>query len=110
MYFMIIDISPDSLEETISENKALIIDFWAPWCAPCVRVAPVLLDLSRKYPKLVIAKIDLEQYSEAASDLHIMSVPTLRGYIDGKLVRTVVGAQGNLKEEFLDVLLASEEL
>jgi thioredoxin 1 len=107
---MILEISPEELEKTISENKAVIVDFWAPWCSPCLRIAPVLVDLSRKYPDLVIAKLDLEEHSELASDLKIMSVPTLRGYVDGELVRTVVGAQGNLKDEFLEVLIASEQL
>lgn len=105
---MIKDITPDSLQETINDNKAVIVDFWAPWCAPCQRLAPVLLDISRKYPGLLIAKVDLEEYSDSASDLGIMSIPTLRGYIDGELVKTVIGAQGNLKDEFLDVLLASQ--
>ena len=105
---MIKDITPDTLQTVLSENKAVIVDFWAPWCGPCQRIAPVLLQLSKKYPNVLIAKLDLEEYSESASSLGIMSIPTLRGYIDGELVKTVIGAQGNLKDEFLDVLLASE--
>jgi len=105
---MIIDITPDDLDTVLAENKAVIVDFWAPWCGPCLRIAPVLITLSKRYPGLVIAKLDLDEYAESAEGLGIMSIPTLRGYVNGELVKTVIGAQGNLKDEFLDVLIASE--
>lgn len=79
--------------EVISARGSVLVDCWAPWCAPCRTIAPILDDLADKYAGGVkIAKLNVDENPMIASQYTIQSIPTMLLFKDGKLVNRLVGA------------------
>jgi len=78
--------------EVLESNVPVLVDFWAPWCAPCQMIAPVLEEISMEYNgRVKIAKLNTDQNS-AAMKFSIMSIPTLLLFKNGEVVDKIVGA------------------
>ncbi len=75
-------------------NAALpvLADFWAPWCAPCRMIAPIVEELARDYEgRLTVAKIDVDENPELANRYGVQSIPTLAVFKNGQVVSRIVG-------------------
>jgi thioredoxin 1 len=70
-------VTTENIDALIQENDTVILDFWAEWCGPCRRFAPVFEAASEKYPDVVFGKIDTEDQQELAAAFGIQSIPTL---------------------------------
>jgi thioredoxin 1 len=69
------------------------VDFWAPWCAPCRMVAPILAQLAKDYAgKLTVGKINVDENPHVASRFGITGIPTMLLFKDGKTVQQWIGA------------------
>ncbi|NOY06849.1 MAG: thioredoxin [Chlorobi bacterium] len=80
-------------QEVLESPVPVLVDFWAPWCAPCRRIAPVVEDIAREYEGLLkVVKLNTDENFETASRYGIMSIPTLAIFKGGTLVDTMVGA------------------
>ncbi len=89
----VVEITDDTFEETIKNNPKVIVDFWAPWCGPCLMMAPVMEELSEKYAgKVLFCKINVDENPRAAMDNAIMAIPTLILYSNGKIIDKIIGA------------------
>ncbi len=75
-----------------NENKLVLVDFWAEWCAPCKMLAPILEEISKDLEeKILICKVNLDENQDLASEFSIKSIPTLLLFENGKLKDTKVG-------------------
>ena len=73
-------------------DKPVLVDLWAPWCRPCLMVAPILDELSDEYDgKISFVKVDVDQNPKTAARYGIMSIPTLLIFKNGKPVSQIVG-------------------
>lgn len=84
--------------EVLKSEKPVLIDFWATWCGPCMRQAPIIEELSEE--GYAVGKVDVDQEPGLAQQYGIMSIPTLLVFKDGKEVNRVVGLtnKATLKE------------
>ena len=79
--------------EVMNSDKPVLLDFWAPWCAPCRMVVPVIEEIAGERPDIKVGKINVDEQPELASKFSIMSIPTLVVMKNGKIVRQVSGAR-----------------
>lgn len=79
--------------EVVNSDIPVIIDFWAEWCVPCKMIGPVLAEISEEYKeKLKVAKVNVDEAGELASEYNIISIPTLMVFNKGEVVKQQVGA------------------
>ena len=72
----------------------VLVDLWAPWCGPCVMVAPILEKLSQEFAaSLKVVKVNVDESPRIAQKYNARSIPMLLFMRDGELVDTVIGAQ-----------------
>ena len=80
----------------VSKTTPVIVDFWAPWCEPCKTLTPILEEAVKRYgQELILAKIDIDQNQNIASQLRIQSIPTIYTFFEGKVVDGFQGAKSN---------------
>lgn len=77
----------ENVSEIIESGKPVVIDFWATWCGPCVRMAPMIDELAEKYgDQAVIGKYNIEEEGDLCAEYRIMSVPTILFFKNGQKV------------------------
>ena len=90
----VIHLNKESFEKlTTQTEKAVLIDFWATWCGPCMKLTAELEELAAKHPEIIIGKVNIEESdnTQIAINLGVNSIPALFFYRDGKLVKQLVG-------------------
>ena len=88
--------------EIMDSEKTVLLDLWAPWCAPCRMVVPVIEEIAGERPDIKVGKINVDEQPELASKFSIMSIPTLVVMKNGKIVQQVSGARP--KKAILEML------
>jgi thioredoxin 1 len=84
--------------EVLGSELPVLVDFWAEWCPPCHRLAPVLDELAEEYAgRARIVKLDSDVNPESTRAYGVMSMPTLILFRDGQVVSQVIGAHPKAK-------------
>jgi len=88
-----ISVSEEQFEaEVLQSDKPVLVDFWAPWCAPCRMVAPIVEELADEMEgKLKVAKVNVDDNIGLAERYGVRSIPSLLIFKDGKVARTIIG-------------------
>jgi len=106
-----IHVTDEAFEKSVVGSELpVIVDFWAPWCGPCKMVAPILDKIAKEFAgKLIVAKVNTDNYSEWASKFGVQGIPTMLFMADGKVVHQQVGALPEpmlrtVLDQFLEVI------
>ncbi len=91
-----IEVNDESFQEKVIEQSKrvpVIVDFWAPWCGPCLILSPILERIAEEYKgKFILAKINVDKSRSISQAYSIMSIPSVKLFKDGKVVDEFIGA------------------
>lgn len=91
------------IKEILKQNNKVLIDFYADWCGPCKKMSPIIDQLKLEQSDNVeILKLNIDQYSDLASEFEIMSIPTLLYFKEGNLEDRIVGLAS--KNDILEII------
>ncbi len=79
--------------EVLESDKKVLVDFWAPWCGPCRMVSPIVDEIANESDAVKVAKINIDEQPQLASQYGVMSIPTLMVFENGDVVEKAVGAR-----------------
>lgn len=100
-------ITNDNFKKLLEEDKPLVVDFWAEWCAPCRMIGPVIEELAREYKgQAVVGKVNVDENNELTGEFEVRSIPTVLFFKNGEIVDRHVGAASKavLEEKLKKIL------
>ena len=89
----LVHVTDDNFESEIEKSeRPVLVDFWAPWCGPCIAIGPAIEEIAQAYGEtLKVAKVNVDECPQAAGSLGIRSIPTLMVFKGGKVEETIIG-------------------
>jgi thioredoxin len=88
----VVELTADTFDGAIRGHPLAIVDFWAPWCAPCRAFAPTFAAAAQRHPDILFAKVNTEDEQALAAQFNIRSIPTLMVFRDDIIVFMQAGA------------------
>jgi thioredoxin 1 len=81
-------------EEVLASSDTIMVDFWAEWCGPCRAVSPILDQIAAEHAdKIKIVKLNVDDNPQMAMKYQITSIPAMKVFRGGEVVKTVIGAK-----------------
>ncbi len=81
-------------DDVLASDRPIMVDFWAEWCGPCRAVSPILDQIATEHAdKIDVVKLNVDDNPETAMKYQITSIPTMKVFKGGEVVKTVIGAK-----------------
>lgn len=81
----------EEFNKIISENKKVLVDFFATWCGPCKMLSPIIEELANEVSDVTFVKVDVDEFQDLAAMFKVVSIPTIVVFENGKVVKQNVG-------------------
>ncbi len=89
-------------EQVLAGNKPVLVEFWAPWCVYCRRIAPALEKLAQQQENLIVGQVNIDEEPLLANREHIEVIPTFVLYENGQALGSIVAPESKARiEEFI---------
>lgn len=101
------NVTTDSFQtDVLSNDKPVLVDFWAEWCGPCRMVGPILEQIDGETENLDIVKVNVDENPELAQQFQITSIPNMKVFKGGQVVKDIIGAKPKaaLEADLVDYL------
>ena len=98
----VLNVTKDNFESVKTNEKTVLLDFYADWCGPCRMVSPLVDEIAEEHPEYLVGKINVDEEGELAAAFGVSSIPTLVVMRDGKIVSQSAGARP--KNQILEML------
>ena len=96
-------LTKENFQETVDNNKVVLVDFWAEWCAPCRMLGPSIDQLEKEYEgRVIVAKVDTSVENDLSAKYGIRSLPTILIFKDGEVAEQLTGVRP--KTHYVDKL------
>ena len=89
----VIKANKENFESVRNSEKPVLIDFYADWCGPCRMVSPIVDEIAEERDDIVVAKVNVDEENELASEFGVFSIPTLVVIKNGKVINQAAGAR-----------------
>lgn len=100
---MVKELTNANFNETIMQDKLVLVDFWASWCGPCRMVSPVIDQIAEEYNgKITVGKVNVDDEGALAAEYAVVSIPTVILFKGGKPVEKLVGAHS--ADDYADMI------
>ena len=87
-----LEFNDQTAREAIESGKPVVIDFWATWCGPCIKLGPIVEELAEKYAgQVTVGKLNIDDNDEIASENRVRNIPTVLFFKDGEVKERSVG-------------------
>ncbi len=87
----VLDLNDENFDAFIKSHRGVVVSFWAPWCASCHILSPMLEDLSLKYRGISFVRVNFDESPLISSKYYITSLPTTLLFLDGQPIDRIVG-------------------